>query len=165
MANKNKTMSAQIFTEFCATIAEFVANNAKQSYLSPKDISGQWRTTVPYSEDFEKELLRQAKLFVILIPSNDHLLLKAVILKVADFLSEYTVKKDQKMSHNAAAEQIVKVLWDDNHRIQQLLAKSQERYERRHSGERHVSNQYEQVKKRARIKQNIINITVYNFQR
>ena len=165
MPTKNNTASGLTFKEFCAKIAEFVANNAKKSYLNPEDISGQWRTTVPYSEDFEKELIRQAKLFIILIPSKDLMFLKSVATRIAEFLAVYAMGTNNKTTHHISTERIFDQIYNKSKYIQGLTAKKQKKYERKHSCENSVSNQYEQVKKRARIKQNIINITVYNFQR
>lgn len=153
MANKNQPMYRQIATDFFAKIADYVANNAKMSYLSPKDVKGEWRQKVPYSAEFEEKLANQAKSFIMMQGIKDTQLLRAAISKIVEFLAKYSMNRDEQTSRSSAERYWHNVLWEENAYIQNLVNKTKERQSRKKAFGRSKSNRYEQAKKHEKFEQ------------
>lgn len=153
MSSKHKPLYLQIFDDYRKTIADFAVKNSRTSYLKPNDIKGEWRQIVPYSADFENQLIQETKTFIALQRTNDTQLLKPVIGKISEFLAQYTVHQDGAMSQKAAARCLLQKLWDENKHIQHLIAKTEEKQKLKRSMNRHKRNQFEQAQKNKKLKQ------------
>lgn len=138
------------FNNFIAYICDRVIDAHGKSYMNVENTRNKWRDQLGYKPEIEKFLISESKLYIRTLDSRNPnstnpQFLKSLVNLMADYLSGYTHRINEKTTRNHARRKLIEALWDKNSYIQgMLLYQEQKRIERKENPTKTFANKHKQ---------------------
>lgn len=130
MGNKasRQTAAQKVFSNYTQYISKLVIDKYGPSYTTQQDIRNRWRNLIPYSIGIEDFLIFQTKMYIRFLDSRDPnstnpQFLESLVKLMADYLSAYTMQKENHMTRKKAKELLKAELYDNCSYIKNLIAR------------------------------------------
>ncbi len=114
----------EIFQDYLKYIKQYIIDEYPKSYINSDKIGNGWCKNFKYSAKIENGLIEKTKVFLRLINNTDLNMLNLLTGDIANFLSNYTCKKNKNCDcfdiKFKAAQELKEILFNKNTYIQTL---------------------------------------------